>query len=176
VVPKEVRELFKKFYCYLIDLFENAEFYNNPSQNIVMHYRFTYKFDKKLEYKTLDELIVNLEYYIFKKVRSDRIINETRTTITWHEISDTLDETKTYRALRANLIHALDATLARRVLLAYKYPIITIHDSFGIDILNQELIVLVALDELKNLKVYNERLFLFKRNTAFEIHSPFVLL
>jgi hypothetical protein len=81
-----------------------------------------------------------------------------------------------FRAVRANIIHSFDGYLVRQVTLRLGYPIITIHDSFGIDILNVSRLITIVQEELTKLVGLN--LFNDARTTQskFRIDSEYILL
>lgn len=81
-----------------------------------------------------------------------------------------------FRAVRANIIHSFDGYLVRAVTLQLGYPIITIHDSFGIDILNVERLLSITQNELNKLATFH----IFRHNTDMRqevvVNSEYVLL
>lgn len=98
-----------------------------------------------------------------------------RKSFIWGELTNELDEVKIFRSLRANLIHTLDGCLARGIILKLPHPIITIHDSYGIDILNINILIKAAKVEYTNIKIKNDIIPKSQTN-AFEIGSEFLIL
>lgn len=169
-----LKTYFGLFFKFLKNLFEGGLFYANPSKVIINTFKRRLKETKKLEIKLPDESLIFLQYNYLKKIRLDRIIQHTRKTIVFFTLDDKINDYKTCIALRANLIHSLDATYVRFVIKYLDYSIITIHDSFGIDILNVSKLIFIAnksvnavgfIDELsfldKNTVVYNSNYILF---------------
>jgi hypothetical protein len=81
-----------------------------------------------------------------------------------------------FRAVRANIIHSFDGYLVRRVTLRLGYPIITIHDSFGIDILNIARVIVIMQEELGGLTALNLFTKTVFRGSTLTIDSEYVLL
>lgn len=86
-----------------------------------------------------DNSIIYLNYYKITYYRTDRYIKKdksSRLTIKLNKLNCTFDKNKTLRFLITNIVQGLDALFLRLILKKLNYLIITIHDSFGIDILN----------------------------------------
>ncbi len=130
------KKIFYLFYKFIKKLFKNDKFFNNPLSIIKELSKKEYKKNISLKLYTSDNCVVHMNYYSIIKYKLDRRFNKTRNTITYTDLTDFPDEKKTFRSLLANLTQSLDATLVRYVVSDLDYPIITIHDSFGIDILN----------------------------------------
>ncbi len=81
-----------------------------------------------------------------------------------------------FRAVRANIIHSFDGYLVRRVTLRLGYPIITIHDSFGIDILNAPWLITIMQEELSQLTQIGLFLPPAPSSTPIAVDSDFVLI
>jgi hypothetical protein len=81
-----------------------------------------------------------------------------------------------FRAIRANIIHSFDGFLVRRVIMRLGYPIITIHDSFGIDILNIESLLRITQEELNKLAQLRMFTTTKEKRPDFIVNSPYVLL
>jgi hypothetical protein len=80
-----------------------------------------------------------------------------------------------FRALRANLIHSFDGFIVRIITLRLTYPIMTIHDSFGIDILNVERLQEISKSELQ--KLFEENvLMLHIEKPQLQITSLYIFL
>jgi hypothetical protein len=133
---KQLRLDFTAFYKFLKNLFDGGGFYKRPSREIIEVYKSLYLKTGSVEYLTFDKILINLDYYKITSRRFEKKINKKRYTISYAEVSDEKDENKMFRALRANIIHSLDAYIARAVVLNMPCPTITIHDSYGTDILN----------------------------------------
>jgi DNA-directed RNA polymerase len=93
---------------------------------------------------TSDESVAYLEYKKMEVSRLDKRYKTVRTTVLFQNLSDELDLRKSYQALRPNLLHSVDATFVRLILTTLQNPIITIHDSFGMDIFNVDSLIIVA--------------------------------
>jgi DNA-directed RNA polymerase len=102
---------------------------------------------------TSDNCTIFLEYYKFENFRIDNKIRKTRQTMILNSISDNLDFRKTRQAFIANLIHSCDAEFARLIINELGFGIITIHDCFGIDILNVDLLIKAANISINNIKI-----------------------
>lgn len=81
-----------------------------------------------------------------------------------------------FRAVRANIIHSFDGYLVRSVTLQLGYPIITIHDSFGIDILNIPKLLDITQRELNKLATLKMFAISADSRREFIVDSDFVLL
>jgi len=81
-----------------------------------------------------------------------------------------------FHAARANIIHSFDGYLVRRITLRLGYPIITIHDSFGIDILNTPLLITIMQEELSQLTQIGLFLPTTSISTPITVDSEFVIL
>jgi hypothetical protein len=152
------KKIFTLFYEFLDILFSSTDFFGTSSSTILDDAKKEYEKNKKINLKTTDRAIIPLVYYKIISYRLDRIIEENRSTIVFTDKSDLFDEAKTYRSIIANVTQALDALFLRLILLELNEPIITIHDSFGIDILN-----IYKLIEVAN-KAINKIFFSFEKN------------
>jgi len=119
---------------------------------------------------------VPLEYVKLTKIRIERMILSKRETILWSTPTQEIDELKMFRAVRANIIHSFDGYLVRSVTLKLGYPIITIHDSFGIDILNITSLICITQQELEKLAALHLFQASKKPSPNFKIDSEFILL
>jgi hypothetical protein len=99
-----------------------------------------------------------------------------RESIVWAQLTEEVDESKMFRALRANIIHSFDGYVVRAVTLKLGYPIITIHDSFGIDIGNTAKLIHITQEVMTALIHLN--LFESSKTAAqfFCVDSNFILL
>ena len=173
---KKLLPIFKKFYNFLNELFESNTYFATSSDSIVNWCRSQWVENKYLNYKTLDDLAVPLAYYKPNKLRLERLILTKRETIRWAELSNSIDEQKMFRAIRANIIHSLDGYLVRSTTLCLGYPIITIHDSFGIDILQIPRLNQIAqteLTRLARLNLFGQKLLEIE---TYSVNSDYVLL
>lgn len=133
-----------------------------------------YKNENRVEYITTDNMKIALEYFSLKTNRIQKKIKGKRETIVWNDYTEKIDEVKTFRALRANIIHSLDGTLVRQISCKLVKPIITIHDSYGIDILQIEELVEIARREYEFLSEHHK--VILSENTKISIKSNFILL
>jgi hypothetical protein len=172
----KVIPIFKAFYKYLDILFASNEYFAISSECIVEWFQTRWVDTRTAQFTTLDNLFVPLDYGKITKQRVERLILTKRETILWAALTDEIDETKMFRAVRANIIHSFDGYLVRQVTLRLGYPIITIHDSFGIDILNVSRLITIVQEELTKLVGLN--LFNDARTTQskFRIDSEYILL
>lgn len=138
------KKIFNMFYDFLDILFQSTEFFGTSSSTILDDAKKEYEKNKKINLETTDRAIIPLVYYKIIFYRLDRIIEENRSTIVFIDKSNIFDEDKTYRSIIANVTQALDALFLRLIILELDQPIITIHDSFGIDILNIDKLIEVA--------------------------------
>jgi hypothetical protein len=121
-------EEIKNFFKYLENFFDENEFFEKSSQILTRNWDESSSF-----IRTFDSNQIYLNYYTLTEKRFN--INNwenKRKTMIYFEPSSQYDKKQTIKALRANIVHTLDAQYAR--LLINKYSILTIHDSFGIDI------------------------------------------
>lgn len=118
-----------------------------------------------------------LNYFKFNRQRIERIILNRRSTIVFKTLTEEADDEKMYRALRANIIHCFDGYIVRRITVRLVDPIMTIHDSFGIDILRINLLLRVVREELSELaKLELFEIPKIKDKTLLSVTSNFVLL
>jgi hypothetical protein len=164
---------FKLFFKYLMVLFEEGNFYAESSTLLIENFKELLRICEKLTFCTNDFSEICLEYYKIKKIRKDKILNNKRITIQFDEVSDDLDERKSFRALRANLIHCLDASYLRLIINNYK-PLYTVHDSFGIDILSCDKLIEVANTSINKIYGYND-IYIYK-NKHIKYYSNFILI
>ena len=135
---------FQNFYLFLKKIFEDNLFFNEPSRNLINFFKKNLTTSKEIRVVTSDESEASLEYKKIIAVRYDKRLGEIRVTVVFNDVSETLDLKKSYQALRPNLLHSVDATFVRLVITRLPRAIITIHDSFGIDILNIDCLITTA--------------------------------
>lgn len=152
-----VRSDFKLFYNFIHDLFEKNSFFKTPSKQLLENCLKELKKTNFLKVTTTDNSEAYLEYLKTKIVRVDKIINNQRRTMSFTTLTSELDLKKIFTSFRPNLIHSLDATYLRLILQKLPYGIITIHDSYGIDILSVKLLIRIA-NEVINKLGYNKKL------------------
>lgn len=173
VLYTELETCFKLFFRFLENLFTTNKFFAAPSIEILKNFKNIYK-SGPFWWTTPDDFIIPLDYYKVIRVRLDRCILK-RETIVWNDLSEELDQKKMFRALRANIIHGIDSLIVRTINLKLKYPIITVHDSFGIDILSLPIFEEIAILEYQNL--FDQNLFGVKTDYKnITICSPFIFL
>jgi hypothetical protein len=135
---------FQNFFKHLGGVFDGNVFFKKSSKSFMEPYRNDLKETGEIKITTADNSHAYLEYKKTNDVRMDKIYKSIRMTIVFQELSTEIDTRKSYQSLRPNLIHSIDATFVRIVLTRLPNPIITIHDSFGIDVLNTDLLIVVA--------------------------------
>lgn len=172
---KQLRLDFTAFYKFLKNLFDGGGFYKRPSREIIEVYKSLYLKTGSVEYLTFDKILINLDYYKITSRRFEKKINKKRYTISYVEVSDEKDENKMFRALRANIIHSLDAYIARAVVLNMPCPTITIHDSYGTDILNWYKLIAVVQEHYDIIANQNNIISDVGRGKIF-ITSEFILI
>lgn len=173
---RQILPIFKAFYDYLNFLFNSNTYFAVSANTLVQWFKNQWEFERQVHYTTQDNLWIPLEYVKLTKQRVERLILTKRETITWLSKSQEIDEIKMFRAVQANIIHSFDGYLVRSVTTRLGDPIITIHDSFGVDILRIPRIIKITQEELALLNQLN----VFGSPTGVKenlnIVSPFVLL
>lgn len=170
---EEVVEDFKLFYNYLRVCFEENMFFKNSSKVLLNFLKKELQNNKQLKITTSDKSNTYLEYNKSIFVRLDKRYKSVRFTMSFQQLTQDLDLKKIYQSLRPNLIHSLDATYVRLILNHLPYGIITIHDSFGIDILSVNILIKIAnysINNLNNLTPFSEM------EAARQFASKFILL
>jgi hypothetical protein len=161
---KKIEDYFKQFYLFLDSFFLKNNFYKESPHIITMYFSNLFLEENSNFYKTEDEFFIALKYFLLnKKIRFDKIVGGERITIELSELGDGLNTKKTKRALQANITHAFDAFIIRYIINKLDCPLITIHDSMGVDILqtkNFEEAAREAFAHLYKLNVFslNDRL------------------
>lgn len=172
---EELTSIFKLFYNFLKTIFEKNDFFLMPSKYIVTVFAKQWACKQHIQFETSDNVILHYDYYKLIRQRIDRIIDNQRETIQFKVTSEEVDTQKMFRALRANLIHSFDGLLVRVITLRLNHPIMTIHDSFGIDILEIKTLEIVVAAEMQ--KIFEEDFFnLSVKKSPVKIQSPYVLL
>ena len=151
-LPKRLDEntgikIFNLFYKFLNKFFASSDFFETSIDFIKERAELEQNKNKKILVWVTDDSTMNLDYYKIIYYRMDRYIDNdksTRSTIKFGELDDKFDKNKTLRALIANIAQGLDALFLRLIIKELDYPIITIHDSFGIDILRVNYLIKVA--------------------------------
>lgn len=164
---------FKKFYSFLEELFNKDIFYKHSIDDYISEYKKILLKTKNLNFVTVDKSEANFIYLKEKIIRLDKIIFKKRTTLRLMVLSDEINTEKTFSSFLPNLIHCLDATYARLILSNLPYGIITIHDCFGIDILNTNNLVNSANFSINQLYFgLNGK----KENFSLKFYNEFILL
>ena len=151
-LPKRLDEntgikIFNLFYKFLNKFFASSDFFETSIDFIKERAELEQNKNKKILVWVTDDSTMNLDYYKIIYYRMDRYIDNdksTRSTIKFGELDDKFDKNKTLRALIANIAQGLDALFLRLIIKELDYPIITIHDSFGIDILRVNYLIKVV--------------------------------
>jgi hypothetical protein len=137
-------KVFKIFYTFLSDLFKSNNFFKTPLKSLVITGKEKYKQSKEIFIITTDKSKIFLDYNYITTYRLDRIIKNERSTIIFTKLTEFPDNLKTWTSLIANVTQGLDALFVRLIISDMNYPIITIHDCFGIDILNISHLIEIA--------------------------------
>lgn len=127
---KNAIEEIKNFRKYLENSYEEEIFFMNKSSSIIDEWSAD-----KDHITTFDKQKIKVNYYKTKEKRINTFTTDkSRKTHVYYELTKEYDKIATEKALRANIIHSSDSQFSR--LMLFKYPIISIHDSFGVDIFN----------------------------------------
>lgn len=158
-ILKSVEEQFKNFYNFLNWWFIKDNFYKNSPKLISLYFSKLFIEENCVFYKTHDDFFIALKYFLIGKTsRFDRMILGERVTMVLNELSTNFNQEKTKRALQANITHTFDAYILRKIILIMDSPLITIHDSVGVDILqikNFEEAVKLSYFHVYTLDVFN---------------------
>lgn len=168
-----VLEDFKEFFKYLKEIFEKDVFFKKSSKSLVNFFKKKLENSGEVEITTSDDSKAYTEYREITLIRLDKKYQNLRFSITFQSLSDNLDLQKIYRSLRPNLVHSLDASYVRLVVDRLPWGIITIHDSFGIDILNVSLLLNIANTAINELHL-KEKFYLIRKSEI--LGSNFILL
>ena len=170
----EIREVFKNFYNFVTDFFEELNFFKNSSKKIIDYYIKIAQKEKKIILSNEDSN-VNLIYYKHKIHYIDiKIDNEIRKTKKIKNIDySKINYKKIYTSIRANIAHWLDAIFLRKLVNRLENPIFTIHDEFAIDFLNTDSLIILA-NEIANEDIKIETP--WDKSHKFKIFSIFILI
>jgi hypothetical protein len=144
---------FQKFFNFLKKIFDGDIFFKTPSKKLIEFFKKDFKSLGEIKITTSDQSNAYLEYKKTTVTRLDKRYKTIRFTMVFTDVSEELDFRKSYQSLRPNLLHSLDATLVRIVLNKLPKPIITVHDSFGIDILNVDLLIKITNVAMNSLSI-----------------------
>lgn len=141
----KLKILFKSFYEFVTDFFEELNFFKNSSKRIIDYYITLAKKEKKIIFIDEDSE-TNFIYYKHKTHYIDiKDKEEKRITKKLKKIDfNLINYKKIYTSIRANVAHWLDSIFLRKVVNRLKNPIFTIHDEFAIDILNVNNLIIYA--------------------------------
>lgn len=140
---EKIHDIYKIFYNFVRDFFEEIHLFKNPSKAIIKHFKEVAEKEKKIVLNSEDST-TNLAYFKLKTSYIDIKNDEgLRLTKKIKKIDkNKIDNRKIYNSIRANIAHWLDAMFLRKLVNSLKNPIFTIHDEFAIDFLSvNELIV-----------------------------------
>lgn len=171
---KELREVFKNFYNFVTDFFEELNFFKNSSKKIIDYYLKIAQKEKKIVLSYEDSNI-NLIYFKHKTHYIDiKTDSETRNTKKIKNIDySKINYKKIYTSIRANIAHWLDAIFLRKLVNRLKNPIFTIHDEFAIDFLNTNNLIVLA-NEIANEDIKID--IPWDKSHEFTIFSIFILI
>lgn len=169
---------FQLFYVFLNNFFKNGTFFKYKIDELIDFFKKDInliKIKKELKIIMSDKSESDLVYMESKKIRLDKIINETRITLELQQLLNEISEKATFNAFLPNLIQSLDATYLRIILYSLPNAIITIHDCFGIDVLNTHVLVEVANMSVNRLN-FEKLSDYFKNPFNVSYQSKFVIL
>jgi hypothetical protein len=132
-LDKNERNNIISFKKYLTDIVEQEHLFLKNSSSL------TEEWNKNMYIYTNDNICFSLNYNKKKKKQIEITVDNKRKSIINYEITNTYDKHKTKQSLRANIIHVMDAYIARSIILDWKIG--TVHDSFGIDIYKISLLI-----------------------------------
>ena len=166
---EKIHPLYKNFYSFVRDFFEEMHIFKNPSKKIIEHFKNVVEREKKIVLNSEDST-ANLAYFKLKNSYIDIKNYEGRRLSKKIKKIDKskVDNRKIYNSIRANIAHWLDALFLRQLVNSLKNPIFTIHDEFAIDFLsvneliisanviaNQQLFLSVPWDFSHDLKIFS---------------------
>jgi len=163
---KELRDEVRKFFYFLKNNIETEELFERNSKDLIKNWNK----DKILT--TTDGNIINLNYKKLKKTSIETTVTQQRKSMINYQITQEHDRRKTNIALRANIIHTMDSHFVREILKEQK--IITIHDSFGIAMLETPFIIDLANKAFVK-EVFNESLVTHEKYIK-NTYSIFIIL
>jgi hypothetical protein len=143
--------VFTLYFNFLNSLFKKGKFFKKSLENFVKEYKEMLDEKGIVQLEVADKSIISLEYNYMISIQVDRTYKKKRTRIKICKPSEEINKTKTIRALVANATHALDANYVRYILTELDYPIITIHDCFGIDILSIDILLKIANNSINKI-------------------------
>ena len=152
---EELHPIYKNFYNFVRDFFEEMHLFKNPSKAIIDHFKEVVEKEKKIVLNSEDST-TNLAYFKLKNSYIDIKNYEGRRLSKKIKKIDKskVDHRKIYNSIRANIAHWLDALFLRKLVNSLKNPIFTIHDEFAIDFLSVNELIISAN------KIANEDIFL----------------
>jgi len=170
----ELRDVFKDFYNFVTDFFEELNFFKNSSKKIIDYYIKIAQKEKKI-ILSYDDSDVNFIYYKHRTYYIDiKLDNKMRKTKKIKKIDcSKINYRKIYTSIRANIAHWLDAIFLRKLVNRLKNPIFTIHDEFAIDFLNTDSLIILA-NEIANEDIKIE--IPWDKSHKFKIFSIFILI
>jgi len=171
---KELRDVFKNFYNFVKDFFEELNFFKNSSKKIIDYYLKIAQKEKKI-ILSYEDSNINLIYFKHKTHYIDiKTDSETRKTKKIKNIDySKINYRKIYTSIRANIAHWLDAIFLRKLVNRLKNPIFTIHDEFAIDFLNTDNLIVLA-NEIANEDIKID--IPWDKSHEFTIFSIFILI
>jgi DNA-directed RNA polymerase len=163
---KKLKDEIKNFYQFLKFDVEREELFEKSSNELIS----TWHEGKEL--KTCDNATINLNYKKLIKKSIEVKIGNTRLSMVEHVATSEFDKRKTNIALRANIVHSMDSFFVRAIL--NDKSMITIHDSFGIDIASTPLLIDKANKIFTN-DVFKEKILIHNKSLK-KTYSIFLLL
>jgi hypothetical protein len=136
--------IFSLYFSFLNKMFKENDFFKVSLKDLIEKHKEKLLKEGEIILSICDNSKVNFSYFVPIYWELDRIYKKKRTRAKFTYISTEIDKNKTMRALTANLTHSIDAVYVRYILLNLETPIITIHDCFGIDILNVNTLIEIA--------------------------------
>ncbi len=170
---EDLKDLFKSFYSFVTDFFEELHFFKNSSKKIIDYYINIAKKEKKI-ILIFDDSNTDFIYFKHKTHYIDIISDSKRVTKKIKKIDySKINYKKIYTSIRANMAHWLDAIFLRKLVNRLKNPIFTIHDEFAIDILNVNNLIICA-NEIANEDIKID--IPWDKSHNFKIFSIFILI
>lgn len=164
----DIDNAFKRFYSFLSDsMKKNTPFAESP-EKIIEHFKFSLKTGEPVLVISRDDDLSNLTYYKTSTKHFDFIIrwHDTKKRIikNYSEIDrNEIDKRKTTTALKANLVHFVDALLVRDINKSlYKRRnvyYLSIHDSFMTNFMFTSEFIMIANKEF-NRKTFKEEIWI----------------
>jgi hypothetical protein len=175
---EKANKIFKIFYYFLVNFFESKNFFKLPFSTLLENAKKIFLNDENIIIQTADKSLIYLNYNKLCYRRLDRIFYKKRNTIKYGISSELFDLKKTYRSLTPNIIQSLDALFLRFIVEELGYGIITIHDCFGIDILNTDLLLQKANTAINKVgyEYYNNSIVKRDKIKIMQYYSIFLLI